>query len=69
MDAGTYFNFLPSVRPYTLETDVQPFDQFSRHARLLAMAKPAFNHIKEHLASEKEGLNQAKAIVFVSDRK
>ena len=36
------------------------------------MAKPAFNHIKKHFACEEdgngEGIKQAKAIVFVSDR-
>ena len=69
MDAGAYFNFPPSVRPQPLEISVQSFDQFSRYARLLAMAKPAFNQIKKHLACEKDGSKESKAIVFVSDRK
>lgn len=36
------------------------------------MAKPAFNHVKKHLATEavgKDGLKRANSIVFVSDRK
>ena len=36
------------------------------------MAKPAFNHVKKHLAAEtpgKDGLKRANSIIFVSDRK
>ena len=66
---GAYFNFLPSVRSQQLETSVQPFDQSSRHARLLSMAKPAFNHIKDYFKNEIAGSCKAKAVVFVSDRK
>lgn len=72
MDSGAYFNFAPSVRPQPIEKSVQTFDQFTRHARLLAMAKPTYNHIKKHLNSEEvsnDGISQGRAIVFVSDRK
>ena len=72
LDSGCYFNFSPSVRPQTIEKSVQTFDQFTRYARLLSMAKPAFNHVKKHLACEAagtDGVRRANAIVFVSDRK
>ena len=72
IESGSYFNFAPTVRPTQIEKSVQTFDQFTRHARLLAMAKPAFNHIKKHFASEmtaEDGMQRSNAIVFVSDRK
>ena len=72
LEAGSYFNFAPNVRPTPIEKSVQTFDQFTRHARLLSMAKPTFNHVKRHLMSEASGsddLKRANAIVFVSDRK
>jgi len=72
IEAGAYFNFSPSVRPTPIEKSVQCFDQFTRHARLLSMAKPAYNHVKKHFACEEDsedGIKQAKAIIFVSDRK
>ena len=50
IESGAYFNFSPSVRPVAIEKSVQTFDQFTRHARLLAMAKPAYNHIKKHFS-------------------
>jgi pre-mRNA-splicing helicase BRR2 len=43
VDSGAYFNFSPAVRPQPIEATVQSFDQFNRPARLLAMAKPAYN--------------------------
>lgn len=74
IESGSYFNFAPSVRPTQIEKSVQTFDQFTRYARLLAMAKPAFNHIKKHFANEavqenEDSVPRANSIVFVSDRK
>jgi len=72
LDSGSYFNFAPSVRPLTIEKSVQTFDQFTRYARLLSMAKPAFNHVKKHFACEApdaQGVTKGSAIVFVGDRK
>ena len=60
-----FFNFSPSVRPQPMEVSVLSFEQFNRSSRLLAMAKPAFNQVIRHLGQSTD----AKALVFVSDRK
>ena len=42
------FNFSPKVRPIPLEIYFQSFDQNSYPARLMSMAKPAYNAIVRH---------------------
>ncbi|KAL3945346.1 MAG: hypothetical protein SGBAC_000551 [Bacillariaceae sp.] len=62
VSSKSLFNFSPKVRPWPLEIYFQSFDQNNFSARLMAMAKPAYNAIARHL-------DQKSAIVYVPSRR
>jgi len=56
------FNFSPKVRPTPLEIYFQSFDQSNYSARLMAMAKPAYNAVIRHSTGK-------PVIIFVPSRR
>jgi len=62
VSSKSLFNFSPKVRPWPLEIYFQSFDQNNYSARLMAMAKPAYNAVTRHL----DGKN---AIIYVPSRR
>lgn len=56
------FNFSPKVRPIPLEIYFQSFDQNNYSGRLMAMAKPVYNAVRQHGSGK-------PTIVFVPSKK
>jgi pre-mRNA-splicing helicase BRR2 len=66
--AKSLFAFSSKHRPVPLEVYLQSFDTQSFSSRLLGMAKPVYNAVKQHCASHDEN-NNNQGMIFVPSRR